>query len=73
MKIGDYLRTLNNEELSSFFVMFMLITIKSVDVEIGGLDIDMEREELYKLLEAPVTDELKESIYFYLGKNKFAS
>ena len=73
MKIGDYLRTLNNEELSSFFVIFMLITIKSVDVEVGGLDIDMEREELYKLLEAPVTDELKESIYFYLGKNKFAS
>lgn len=73
MNLGEYLRSVDNEGMAAFLVMFMLTTIKAVGFESGGFDIDLERESLLKLLSEPLTDNLKETIQAYKSTNKFLS
>lgn len=73
MNLGEYLRSVDNEEMAAFLVMFMLTTIKAVGFEPGGFDIDLERESVLKLLTEPLTDNLKEAIQTYKSTSKFIS
>ena len=73
MTLGEYLRSVDDEGMAAFLVMFMMTTIKAVGVESGGLDINLEREELLNLLSEPLTDNLKETIQAYKSTNKFLS
>ena len=73
MNLGEYLRSVDDEEMAAFLVIFMMTTIKAVGVESGGLDINLERESLLNLLSEPLTDNLKETIQAYKSTNKFLS
>ena len=73
MTLGEYLRSVDDEGMAAFLVMFMMTTIKAVGVESGGLDINLEREALLNLLSEPLTDNLKETIQAYKSTNKFLS
>ena len=73
MTLGEYLRSVDDEGMAAFLVMFMMTTIKAVGLESGGLDINLEREALLNLLSEPLTDNLKETIQVYKSTNKFLS
>ena len=73
MTLGEYLRSVDDEGMAAFLVMFMMTTIKAVGLESGGLDINLERESLLNLLSEPLTDNLKETIQSYKSTNKFLS
>ena len=73
MNLFEYIRMMNDKDLAAFLTMFMMCTVKAVGFETGGMEIDLEREAILKMLKEPLNEEMKDAIEMCKETNNLLS
>lgn len=73
MSLFEYIRMMNDKDLAAFLTMFMMCTVKAVGFETGGMEIDLEREVILKMLKEPLNEEMKDAIEMCKETNNLLS